>query len=105
MANYAWLTWIFACMLRTYRKHNPLVGHSKYEFNNNLFGGVTFFRFTSGVTWIQHYISKFNLNFDKSTLRLHYLNIFFMLTKFLGDKKLIVMSSINCLNLSFCSSK
>ena len=46
-----------ACMLRTYRTCNPTVGFSKYEFNNNLLGGVTFFRVTSGVTWIQSYIS------------------------------------------------
>ena len=37
-------------MLRPYRKCNPTVGFSKYEFNNKLFGGVTFFRVTSGVT-------------------------------------------------------
>ena len=32
-----------ACMLRTYGKCNPRVGLSKYEFNNKLLGGVTFF--------------------------------------------------------------
>ena len=45
------------------------------------------------------------MNFDKSTVRLHYLHIFFMLTKFLGDQRLIGMSSINCLNSSFSSWK
>ena len=30
-------------MLRTYGKCNPRVGLSKYEFNNKLLGGVTFF--------------------------------------------------------------
>ena len=39
-----------ACMLRTYRKCNPTVGFSKYEFNNKLLGDVTFFRVMSGVT-------------------------------------------------------
>ena len=37
-------------MLRTYRAYNPIDGFSKYEFNNKLFGGVTFFRIKSGVT-------------------------------------------------------
>ena len=45
------------------------------------------------------------MNFDKSTIRLHYLHIFFMLIKFQGDQLLIVMSSINCLNSSFYSLK
>ena len=45
------------------------------------------------------------MNFDKSTVRLHYLHIFFMLTKFQGNKKLIATSSISCLNSSFCSLK
>ena len=39
-----------ACMLRTYRSCNPMVGFSKYEFSNKLLGGVAFFRVTSGVT-------------------------------------------------------
>ena len=92
-------------MLRTYRKCDPTVGFSKDEFNNKLLVGVTFFRVTSSVTWTQRYISLFNVNFDKSTIRLHYLHIFFMLTKFQGDKKLIIISSIYCLNLSFCDLK
>ena len=29
---------------------NPTVGFSKYEFNNKLLVGVTFFRVISGVT-------------------------------------------------------
>ena len=45
------------------------------------------------------------MNFDESTVRLHYLHIFFMLTKFQADQRLITMSSINCLNSSFCSLK
>ena len=45
------------------------------------------------------------MNFDKSTVRLHYLRIFFLLTKFQGDQRLIDMSSINYLNSSFCSLK
>ena len=46
-----------ACILRLYRTCNPMVGFLKYEFNNKLLGGVTFFRVTSGVTWTQPYIS------------------------------------------------
>ena len=37
-----------------------MVGFSKYTFNNKLLGGVTgvtFFRVTSGLTWMQPYIS------------------------------------------------
>ena len=57
MVNYIWLTWILACMLKTYRTCNPTVGFSKYEFNNKLLGGGTFFKVTSGVTQTQPYIS------------------------------------------------
>ena len=103
MVNYIRLALKLAWMLRTYRTCNPMVGFSKYEFNNKFLVCVTFFRVTSGVTWTQRYISLFNVNFEKSTVRLHYLHIFFMLTKFQGNKKLIVISSINCLNWSFCS--
>ena len=46
MVNYIRL----ACMLRPYRRCNPTVGFSKYEFNNKLLGGITFFRITIGVT-------------------------------------------------------
>ena len=45
------------------------------------------------------------MNFDKSTVRLHYLCIFFMLAKFWGNQRLIAMSSINFLNSSFYSLK
>ena len=45
------------------------------------------------------------MNFDKSTVRLHSLYTFFMVTKFQGDQRLIAISSINCLNSSFCSLK
>ena len=93
MVNYTWFAWKLACTLRTYRKCNPTVDFSKYEFNNNLLIGVIFFRVISCVTCTQPYI------------RLHYLYIFFMLTKFQGDPKLIAMSLINCLNSSFCSLK
>ena len=57
MVNYIWLAWKLACKLKTYRKCNPIVGFSKYEFNNKLLIGVTFFRVTLGVTWTQPYIS------------------------------------------------
>ena len=46
-----------ACMLRLYETCNPVVEFSKYEINNKLLGGVTFFRVTSSVTWTQPYIS------------------------------------------------
>ena len=55
--NYHRLAWKLACMLRTYRKCDPTVGFLKYEFNNKLLVGVTFFRVTSNVTWTQPYIS------------------------------------------------
>ena len=57
MVNYTRLAWKLACMLRTYGTYNPMVGFSKYEFNNKLLVGVTFFRVTLGVTWTQLYIS------------------------------------------------
>ena len=57
MVNYTQLAWKLACMLRTYRTCNSLVGFSKYEFNNKLLGGVTFFRVTLVVTWTQPHIS------------------------------------------------
>ena len=57
MVNYTRFAWKLACMLRTYRKYNPTVELSKYESNNKLLDGVTFFRITSGVTWTQSYIS------------------------------------------------
>ena len=44
-------------MLRPYKTYNPTVGFSKYEFNNKLLGGVTFFRVTAGGTRTQSYIS------------------------------------------------
>ena len=50
MLNYTQLAWKLACMLRTYRRCNLTVGFSKYEFNNKLLGGVTFFKVTSSVT-------------------------------------------------------
>ena len=46
-----------ACKLRPYRTCNPMVGFSKYEFNNKLLGGVIFYRVMSGVTRTQPYIS------------------------------------------------
>ena len=57
MVNYIRLAWKLACMLGTYRVCNPMVGFSKYEFNNKLLDGVTFFRITLGVNWTQTYIS------------------------------------------------
>ena len=50
MVNYIRLATKLAYMLRTYRTRNPTVRFLKYEFNNKLLGGITFFRVTSGVT-------------------------------------------------------
>ena len=77
----------------------------KYEFYNKLLDGVTLLRIISDITWTQPYISEFDVNFDKFIVRLHYLYIFFMLTKFQGNQRLTAMSSINYLNSSFCSLK
>ena len=57
MINYIQLAWKLACMLRTNRTCDATVAFSKYEFNNKLLVGVTFFRVTSSVTWTQPYIS------------------------------------------------
>ena len=57
MVNYIQLAWKLTCMLRTCRKYNPMVGFSKYEFNNKLLSGVTFFIVTLSVIWTQPYIS------------------------------------------------
>ena len=56
MINYIQLAWKLACMLRTNRTCDATVAFSKYEFNNKLLVGVTFFRVTSSVTWTQPYI-------------------------------------------------
>ena len=92
-------------MLRPYRTCNPTVGFSKYKFKNKLLCSVTFFRVTSIVTRTQPYISQFDVNFDKPTVRLHYIHIFFMLTKFQGNQRLMTMLSINCIDTSFSSFK
>ena len=55
--NYTQLAWKLACMLKTNRKYDPTVGFLKYELNNKLLVGVTFFRVTSSVTRTQRYIS------------------------------------------------
>ena len=51
------MAWKLACMLRTYRKCDPTVRFSKYEFKNKLLVGVTFSRVISSVTGTQPYIS------------------------------------------------
>ena len=51
------MAWKLACILRTNRKCDPTVRFSKYEFNNKLLVGVTFFKVTSSVTWTQPNIS------------------------------------------------
>ena len=57
MANYIRLVWKLACMLRIFRKCDPMVEFSKYELNNKLLVCVTIFRVTSSVTRTQPYIS------------------------------------------------
>ena len=56
MVNYIQLARKLACILRTYITCNPTIEFPKYEFNNKLVGGVTFFRVTIGITWSQPYI-------------------------------------------------
>ena len=56
MVNYIQLAWKLACKLGAYKKCDPTVGFSKYEYNNKILLGVTFFRVTSNVTWIQPHI-------------------------------------------------
>ena len=53
MVNYIKLAWKMACILKTYRTCNSMVGFSKYEFNNKLLCGVILLKVTSGVTWTQ----------------------------------------------------
>ena len=43
--------------VKTIQKSNPTVEFAKYEFNNKVLGGVTFFRVTLDVTGTQPYIS------------------------------------------------
>ena len=50
MVNYIRLAMKLVYMLRTYRTRNSMIKFSKYEFNNKLLGGVTFFRVMLGVT-------------------------------------------------------
>ena len=57
MVNYIWLAWKLAWMLTTYRTCNPTVRFLKFEFNNKLLSGVTFFRVMSTVAKTQPYIS------------------------------------------------
>ena len=50
VVNYIRLALKLAFMLKTYRKCDPTVEFSKYEFNNKLLVDVTFFRVTSSVS-------------------------------------------------------
>ena len=43
------MAWKLEYILITYRTCDPTVGFSKYEFNNKLLVGVTFFKVTSSV--------------------------------------------------------
>ena len=51
MVNNIQLTWKLEWLLKTYRTCNSTVRFSKYEFYNNLSGGVILVRVTLGVTW------------------------------------------------------
>ena len=51
MVNCTQLARKLACMLRKYRSCNSTVEFLKYEFINELLGGVTFLRVILGVTW------------------------------------------------------
>ena len=58
MVNYIQL----ACMLRTYRKCNPMVGFSKYEFSNKLLGSVTKALYCQNSYQIKKYMVGFKLH-------------------------------------------
>ena len=77
-----------------------MVRFSKYKFYNKLLGDVILLK-----CYTIQYFLKLDTNFDKSIVGLHYLHIFLMFAKFQGNQRLIVMSLINCLNLSFCHLK
>ena len=64
---------------------------------------VTFGVILSDITPLNNLL--LDVNFDKSTVELHYIHICSMLAKIHGDQRSIVMLSINCLNSSFCSLK
>ena len=51
IVNNIQLTWKLAWMSRTYRRCNLKVEFSKYEFYNQLLGGVILLIATLGVTW------------------------------------------------------
>ena len=57
MVNYIRLAWKLACILRIYRTCNLTVGFLKYEFNNNILGGIILLRVTLDVTWTQPSLS------------------------------------------------
>ena len=50
IVNNFWLTWKLACMLRTYRIHNPTVRFSNYNFNNKLLNNVILVGVTLSIT-------------------------------------------------------
>ena len=56
MINNIQLTWKLLWMLRTYITWNSMVGLWKYEFYNNLLGGVTLLRVIPSIIWTQPYI-------------------------------------------------
>ena len=58
------------------------------------------------IKLVAQYFFLLEINFDKSTIGLHFLSMSFMLAKFLENSKSIAMSSsINCLNCKFLQLK
>ena len=58
--------------------------------------------------WLQTVTTPLNIlnvNFNKSTIKLHFLLISSKLTKFPNDQRVIVTSPIKCLNFKFLQSK
>ena len=90
---------------------------TSYHLIRMMFSSLIYLNNESYMDWIQvthgvtlNNITQLNIfeldaNFDNFTVRLHYLYIFPMLAKFQGDQRLIILSSINFLNSSFCSLK
>ena len=50
-------------------------------------------------------IFQLNMNLDEYVVRLYYFPIFSIIARFYSNQRSIVMSSINCLKLSFYSLK
>ena len=93
------LIWLTLTVVLLYSKY--YYAHYKYTLKGFKSQLQIIYRLRSNI-----YKVKFKLhlvvNLNKFTIRLLYLYIFSMLAKFQDDQRSIVISSINCLNLSFC---